>query len=723
MPGPGQWNGARPEPGADKDPVQNDWFTKPAEVGPAPTEPPAGPAASVFPAPGGGQSGHRTPPPPPYSGYPPRPGHQQQPRPGQAPAPQAPGGPPETPATVRVPRPPQAPPPPGETARPPERGTAPHRYATAPNPRLTGGTGGPAERPTTPPVERPTAPPSGRPPVPSTELPTERVALDRIRPQGDLPQGGPPQGGRPVTANGTGTAPGQGAAPEPGARPGGSAEASATTTGRTEPGEPADTGNGDRPEDGVPAETPSGRRRWTVVAVVLLVLVGVGVPIGLWGRPLATQLGLLGPATPETAPPPSPVEVRPAVNGVGTDAPVPTTEGLTRALEEPVSASVLGELTGVVVDPATGQVLWERNAEQPLTPASTTKVLTGAAVLLALDPQSRLTTTVVAGPNPGSVVLVGGGDPTLSSLDESPLYPGAATLDDLVAQVKANAGGAVTEVLVDTGRYTVEDQAPGWEAGDMPTYVARVEPVMLDGGRVNLRNSKAPHSAEPARRAAEELGKRLGGAKFGGTAQADPNAKVLGQVQSPPIRSLVEEMLLESDNLLAEVLGRELAIATGQPPTFEGAATAIRKVLTDHGLDLTGVQLRDASGLSQDNRIPAKVLAQVVTSAAVPEGAPNRSELTPRLRPLLAGLPVAGGTGTLDDAHNRFSRNGAAAEGRGWVRAKTGTLSEVHTLAGLVVDKDGRLLVFAFMSNGGQQETVRPALDRIAATLRQCGCR
>ncbi|MGH3949120.1 MAG: D-alanyl-D-alanine carboxypeptidase, partial [Pseudonocardiaceae bacterium] len=91
---------------------------------------------------------------------------------------------------------------------------------------------------------------------------------------------------------------------------------------------------------------------------------------------------------------------------------------------------------------------------------------------------------------------------------------------------------------------------------------------------------------------------------------------------------------------------------------------------------------------------------------------------TAKLRPLLAGLPVAGGTGTLDERYDRAP----AATGKGWVRAKTGTLSEVNTLAGMVLDADGRVLVFAFMSAGSPANKARPALDAIAATLRRCGC-
>ncbi|MEK9809087.1 MAG: D-alanyl-D-alanine carboxypeptidase, partial [Candidatus Nanopelagicales bacterium] len=87
--------------------------------------------------------------------------------------------------------------------------------------------------------------------------------------------------------------------------------------------------------------------------------------------------------------------------------------------------------------------------------------------------------------------------------------------------------------------------------------------------------------------------------------------------------------------------------------------------------------------------------------------------------PLLLGLPVAGLTGTLAD---RFVGAETAAAA-GFVRAKTGTLIEVSTLSGTVVDRDGRLLAFAFMSDATTDiPDSRVALDRAAAALAACGC-
>jgi D-alanyl-D-alanine carboxypeptidase/D-alanyl-D-alanine-endopeptidase (penicillin-binding protein 4) len=184
----------------------------------------------------------------------------------------------------------------------------------------------------------------------------------------------------------------------------------------------------------------------------------------------------------------------------------------------------------------------------------------------------------------------------------------------------------------------------------------------------------------------------------------------VAELASPPLADIVEEMLTESDNDVAEALGHQVARASGQAATFTGAAAAVQAQLTRLGVRLGSTRLADSSGLSGADALPAAVLTQLLTLAAGPAH--------PELRPVLTGLPVAGFTGTLGD---RYSSDGASA-GRGVVRAKTGSLSTVNTLAGVVVDRDGRVLAFAFMSNASSAATARPALDRAAAALAACGC-
>ncbi|EIF00806.1 D-alanyl-D-alanine carboxypeptidase/D-alanyl-D-alanine endopeptidase [Saccharomonospora glauca] len=470
------------------------------------------------------------------------------------------------------------------------------------------------------------------------------------------------------------------------------------------------------PDSGdAPSRKPRRRLLVTVsIAVVLLLVAGVTLAL----PDVSNRLGLPWAPNAPRADPPRPQEVRLALNEVSDSAEGPTPEGVEAAIGELASDSDLGTLTGSVVDPTTGEQLWARDADTVATPASTTKVLVGAAALLALDHDMRLPTRVVRGSEPGTVVLVGGGDVTLSSLPEGQesIYPGAARLDDLVAQVEEAAGGDVERVELDLSAYTGPEKGDGWAPEDVPsTYMAKVQPAMLDGGRSQATVGNSKRRGDPAEHLLREFADRIG-AEAGGTTTAPSDAEVLGEVWSPPVDELVRHMLVESDNLLGEVLARQVAVAEGKEPSFTGGAEATLDVLKRNGIDVDGAVLHDGSGLSPLNKVSAATLTQVIAKAAGPD---DEDEVTVKLRPLLVGMPVAGGSGTLA---GRYDEEESEA-GRGWVRAKTGTLTGVHTLAGVVLTSDNRVLTFALMSTGEDWDRARAALDRIAAALHGCGCR
>ncbi|WP_307849521.1 D-alanyl-D-alanine carboxypeptidase/D-alanyl-D-alanine endopeptidase [Qaidamihabitans albus] len=474
------------------------------------------------------------------------------------------------------------------------------------------------------------------------------------------------------------------------------------------------------PEPAPPAE-PRRRRRGPVLGgLALLLVVAVGVVLAL--PDVSNRLGLPWAPNAPQGDPPEPIAVTRDLSGPSAAAPAPTPAGVAAVLDPLATDPALGTFGGSVIDPASGTVLWERDASRPFTPASTVKLLTAAAALLSLDHGRQLPTTVVEGPEPGSVTLVAGGDVTLSSLPEgqNSVYPGAAHLDQLVAEVKQATGGDVSEVRLDLGAFSGPVTGEGWDPGDAPsTFAAEVQPAMLDGGRSDPTDEHSMRVADPAGELARELADRLGAEVADPvTTSAPEDARVLGEVHSAPVTELVDQLLLSSDNLLAEAVARQVAIAEGAEPSFAGAAQATLDVLSRNGFDVSGVQLADASGLSTKDKASAAALNEVLAVAAAPGGDDPR---TAKLRPMLGGLPVAGGSGTLSSRYTEPP----AAEGRGWVRAKTGTIpaSGVNSLAGLVVDADGRVLVFSLMSSGSQTEAGRAALDAMPAALRGCGCR
>ncbi|MGO1057020.1 D-alanyl-D-alanine carboxypeptidase/D-alanyl-D-alanine endopeptidase [Crossiella sp. CA198] len=457
-------------------------------------------------------------------------------------------------------------------------------------------------------------------------------------------------------------------------------------------------------------------RKLLLLAAVLVLVAGLGVGGVLGGPWIAQQLGLSGEGGAGTQPPPAPLNPQAALRALPAQAPTPSPKGVAAALDPLAGNAALGELTGSVLDASTGNVLWERGAGTARTPASTGKLVTAAAALLALDHQTRLSTTVLEGPEPGTVVLVGGGDTTLSALPATKptyFYPDAARLDDLAEQVKAKAGGPVKKIVIDVDRYAGPPLAPGWLAVDIAGgHVAPMVPLMVDAARRDPLTSTTPRTDKPAQAAASELAKRLGGNPATEVGSAPKGAKVLAKVDSPPLPRLVAAFLSTSDNILAEAVARETARGTGNEPSFAGASKAALDVLSRNGFDLAGVKMSDGSGLSTEDRVPAKFLSSLLAAAA------GTDAKAAKLRPLLTGLPVAGGTGTLAKRYEK----GQNATGRGWVRAKTGTLDGVNSLAGVVTTNDGRLLAFSFMATGAASDPARDALDSLAAALRRCGC-
>lgn len=424
-------------------------------------------------------------------------------------------------------------------------------------------------------------------------------------------------------------------------------------------------------------------------------------------------------------PPPAPpvlVPLGPATPGhASSGAAGPTGPALGAALSPLFGASALGGLrTGVVLDARTGRQLFGRLADTPSAPASTTKIATAVAALESRGPDYRIPTMVVPGTAPGTIVLVGGGDPTLTAApapagaDPDATPASLRTLAASTARILRERGTTKVSLEYDTSLFTGPVLHPIGFNGN----VAPVTALMADEGRLDPNSTEdAPRAADPAGSAARGFAgmlRRQGIAVRSvrpGRAPQGREAQI-AEVDSMPLSALVERMLTNSDNDIAEALARQVALGTGHPAGFAGSGQAIRSVLAKLGLPLAGTGFNDGSGLDRADRVTARLLARLLLTAAAPA--------RPELRPVLTGLPVAGFTGTLTD---RFDGSQDAAA-TGLVHAKTGTLTGVNTLAGTVVDKDGRLLVFAFMASGtGDPNAAMAALDRLAAAVTDCGCR
>ena len=387
----------------------------------------------------------------------------------------------------------------------------------------------------------------------------------------------------------------------------------------------------------------------------------------------------------------------------------------------------LGQLVGSVRDVSSGDVVWEKDASVGVRPASTTKVLTAAAALLTFGLDDRVSTDVFVVDGGRTVVLVGGGDVGLSG----------EQLDDLAGQVRA-AGVQPERVVVDASVWSQQSWLETWGQENIAEgFIAPIEPAMLHGARVGASTGDVPRSDSPSMDVAREFASRLGvgeidvdwdgavlSAAQGDTVAAERDqtskdsktskgdkgdaqyvdvARKVASVQSARLVDRVREMMLHSDNVLAESLGRQVAAARGvKAPDAAAGGAAVLATLSEAGFDVQGVHLDDCSGMSDDDRIPASVLSAVLAGA----GSDARVRLLPDL------LPVAHGSGTLA---SRFD----GLDGAGWVRAKTGTLTTTSGLAGVVTADSGRVYSFGFVSNESEVLPARAALDELASVLRE----
>ncbi|MFH0243024.1 D-alanyl-D-alanine carboxypeptidase/D-alanyl-D-alanine-endopeptidase [Streptomyces sp. HK10] len=395
------------------------------------------------------------------------------------------------------------------------------------------------------------------------------------------------------------------------------------------------------------------------------------------------------------------------------EAPAPAPAALADTLQPLLEDGVLGTLrTASVVDVATGRELYGAGAGRSVVPASTVKIATAVAALSALGPDHRIPTRVVWDADGERVFLVGGGDPTVT--------PAALRrLADATARELGERGVKRIEPAHDTSLYS----GPARHPIGPNENIAPVSALMVNEGRLDdSTRGPAPRSDDPARDAAEIFTDRLRERGVGverpghpGRARKAPEgAEELAVHRSAPLADLVERMMLHSDNDIAEALFRQAAVARGEPASFAGAGRAVRAQLAGYGraLPLKGTRFADGSGLDRSGRVSAGLLTRLLVLAADPA--------RPELRSVLTGLPVARFSGTLGGRYD----DEATRTGAGLVRAKTGTLTGINTLAGTVVDADGRLLVFAFTASGTtDRQGAHEALDRLAAALANCGCR
>ena len=434
-----------------------------------------------------------------------------------------------------------------------------------------------------------------------------------------------------------------------------------------------------------------------------------------------------GTPAPVLLPSPAP-SVDPVLTDTGADAPTPTATGVQAAVTAASDDPALDGGVGISVrDGITGEEIWALDATRPRVPASTVKLLSALAVADGLDLSDTMATEVVAGPGATELVLVAGGDTLLAPGGGSRAHvAGRAGLADLAAEV--------AEALTANGRTAVDlrldlTYAPGprypetWNPNDVRDGFTQA--VVMTGLATQLPRAGRPAPRQPEEEVADAFVAALG--KQGVKVRLLPRATwdepapagavVLGSVESATYAEVLDLALDRSENALTENLVRQAAAAAGRATTRPGAEAAyVVERLEANGVPTDGLVLRDASGLSPDQRASAATLSGVLR-LAVTGGVEE-------LREVVAGLAVSGLSGTM----RRRLTTEATVDVVGVPRAKTGTLRAGSALAGTTVDADGRPLTFVvlvdeFPETYGGTQRARAALDRIVAALTRCGCR
>jgi serine-type D-Ala-D-Ala carboxypeptidase/endopeptidase (penicillin-binding protein 4) len=367
---------------------------------------------------------------------------------------------------------------------------------------------------------------------------------------------------------------------------------------------------------------------------------------------------------------------------------------LARALAVPYVAKTTS--SAIAVDLQTGKVVFQRNANLALVPASNEKLAVTYAALTTLGPWFRIETTVLGKGRldgavwHGNLVLKGYGDPTLSSRD----------LRHLARQIRAAGIRRVTGRIVgDESFFDSRRVVRGWKSWYYVNESAPLSALTVDRAVYQGRVSREPALAAAGTFRAElrRLNVRVTGPAV--TGRAPRRALPLASTLSPPLDEILRFMNRESDNFTSELILKQLGALDGKRGTTTRGGKVVRRALAEAGVPLAGVRIADGSGLSSRNRLTARALIAMLRIAWMD------AELRPAF---VVSLAVAGRDGTLED---RMKRRPAA----GRVLAKTGTTSVASALSGFVKNR----FAFAILHNGRPVSHfwARRAQDRFAAVL------
>ncbi len=368
-------------------------------------------------------------------------------------------------------------------------------------------------------------------------------------------------------------------------------------------------------------------------------------------------------------------------------------------------------VTVAVTDAASGASVFRRRAKRLMLPASNMKVITAAAALSVLGPNTKYTTRVVS-VGQGAIAIVGGGDATLSDSQLGSLAQSVATAFPSTPSM-VPVPGQPMQVYIDDSLFPPPDVRTGWLAGYSPSVV---RPVTALG---RLGRYVSDPSVDAAKYFAH-LVRALGvGARIATRLQVSADAPLIAANIGSTVSNQVKYMLQVSENNISENLFYQVGQAMGKGATWQGGQAATMQALLNLGVPVSGLSLTSGSGVGRDDRIRASTLTTLLSRVADNVNFPELSAIY-----YGGGLPLAGRTGTLGPGTGRYTTRPTSCAA-GQIRAKTGTLHDVVALSGLTVGADGRLKAFSIIVNNRPERrypplVTRKAVDRLATTVYGC---
>ena len=346
---------------------------------------------------------------------------------------------------------------------------------------------------------------------------------------------------------------------------------------------------------------------------------------------------------------------------------------VTRAFSQLATTSTLADPSVIVVDEKTGEVVFESNANSPRKPASVLKLVSAAAAYTYFSPSDSYTTSLWAGVDSKSVVIQGSLDPWISYDHKVAEKMSRTSLGrfeyNALSTIKEINSGSTKETTIYYSNLYAQD-------------VAHIQKFLKDRG-----------AATVLKRVTQKQALVLSG------------EYILGSI-SPTLEKIVDWTLIWSDNLLADRIARLASVAAGNTFDDAGVAVTFKNLLGEMGINTANLIVKDASGLSKQNRMTARQVSELLLVIYH----------DPKFAPLVEGLPVGGLSGTLQ---NRFLET--APEAVGLVRAKTGTLNGTTNLAGFVESGDHHYIFVVIADRHSKSYTVtkkvRATVDRILGKI------